>query len=129
MVGVLASKGSTGFFSQDEIILIPLETGYSRVFGGRALENGKRILSSISLSATNPNIVDSVISQVEYILRRDHELTLRDTLPFTVTSQNQFLSTLNTITTTLTAFLGSDCRYLSVRGWNWDYEHHVGFCP
>ena len=107
VVGVLASKGSTGFFSQDEIILIPLETGYSRVFGGRALENSKRILSSISLSATNPNIVDSVISQVEYILRRDHELTLRDTLPFTVTSQNQFLSTLNTITTTLTAFLAA----------------------
>ena len=107
VVGVLASKGSTGFFSQDEVILIPLETGYSRVFGGRALENSKRILSSISLSAANPNVVDSVISQVEYILRRDHELTLRDTLPFTVTSQNQFLSTLNTITTTLTAFLAA----------------------
>jgi putative ABC transport system permease protein len=107
VVGVLASKGSTGFFSQDEIILIPLETGYSRVFGGRALENSKRILSSISLSAANPNIVDSVISQVEYILRRDHELTLRDSLPFNVTSQNQFLSTLNTITTTLTAFLAA----------------------
>ena len=31
VVGVLASKGSTGFFSQDEVILIPLETGYSRL--------------------------------------------------------------------------------------------------
>jgi putative ABC transport system permease protein len=51
--------------------------------------------------------VDPVISQVEYILRREHRLTLRDTLPFTVTSQNQFLSTLNSITTTLTAFLGA----------------------
>jgi len=107
VIGVLASKGSTGFFSQDEVILIPLETGYSRLFGGRALENSKRILSSISLSATNPNAVSSVISQVEYILRRNHGLTLHDTLPFSVSSQNQFLSTLNTISTTLTTFLAA----------------------
>ena len=107
VIGVLTSKGSTGFFSQDEVILIPIETGYSRLFGGRALENGQRILSSISLSATNPNVVSSVISQVEYILRRDHGLTLHDTLPFSVSSQNQFLSTLNTISTTLTTFLAA----------------------
>ncbi len=107
VVGVLASKGSTGFFSQDEVILIPLETGYSRLFGGRALENGQRTLSSISLSATDPNVVNGVISQVEYILRRDHGLTLHDTLPFSVSSQNQFLSTLNTISTTLTTFLAA----------------------
>ena len=107
VIGVLASKGSTGFFSQDEVILVPIETGYTRLFGGRALENGQRILSSISLSASNPNVVSSVISQVEYILRRDHGLTLHDTLPFSVSSQNQFLSTLNTISTTLTTFLAA----------------------
>ena len=107
VVGVLASKGSTGFFSSDEIILIPLETGYSRMFGGRAIENGQRVLSTISVSAANPNVVNDVISQVEYILRRDHGLTLHDTLPFSVSSQNQALSTLTSITSTLTAFLGA----------------------
>ncbi len=107
VVGVLASKGSTGFFSGDGVILIPLETGYSRLFGGRALVNGKRTLSSVSLSAANPNIVNSVISQVEYILRRDHKLTLTETLPFSVSSQSQALSTLTSITTTLTTFLGA----------------------
>ena len=107
VVGVLASKGSTGFFSQDDVILIPIETGYARVFGGRALSNSQRILSSISLSATNSNVVSNVISQAEYILRRDHKLTLTDALPFSVTSQSQALSTLTSITTTLTAFLGA----------------------
>ncbi len=107
VVGVLASKGSTGFFSTDEVILIPLETGYTRLFGGRALNNGQRTLSSISLSAANANVVNSVISQAEYILRRDHGLTLHDTLPFSVSSQSQALSTLTSITTTLTAFLGA----------------------
>jgi putative ABC transport system permease protein len=107
VVGVLASKGSTGFFSQDEVILIPLETGYSRLFGGRAVANGQRTLSTISLSAANSNVVNNVISQTDYILRRDHSLTLRDTLPFSVTSQSQALSTLTSITTTLTVFLGA----------------------
>ncbi len=107
VVGVLASKGSTGFFSQDEVILIPIETGYSRLFGGRALANGQRTLSTISLSAANANLVSDVISHVEYILRRDHQLTLTDTLPFSVSSQSQALSTLTSITSTLTAFLGA----------------------
>jgi putative ABC transport system permease protein len=107
VVGVLASKGSTGFFSQDDVILIPLQTGYSRLFGGRALVNGKRTLSSISLSADSANNVNPVISQVDYILRRDHSLKLSDTLPFSVSSQSQALSTLTSITTTLTAFLGA----------------------
>ncbi len=107
VVGVLASKGTTSFFSQDDVILIPLQTGYSRVFGGRALTNGKLTLSSISLSATNSNDINPLISQVEYILRRDHSLTLSDTLPFSVASQSQALSTLTSITTTLTAFLGA----------------------
>jgi putative ABC transport system permease protein len=107
VVGVLASKGATGFFSQDDLIMIPLETGYNRLFGGRALDNGKRVLSSIALSASDPNAVNTVISQVEYILRREHGLTLHDDLPFNVSSQSQALSTLTSITTTLTAFLGA----------------------
>jgi len=107
VVGILASKGSTGFFSQDEVILIPLQTGYARLYGGTAISNGQRTLSSISLSAASSNAVSEVISQIEYILRRDHQLTLTDTLPFTVTSQSQALSTLTSITSTLTAFLGA----------------------
>ncbi len=107
VVGVLASKGTTSFFSQDEVILIPLETGYARLFGGTALSNGQRTLSSISLSAASSNDVSNVISQAEYVLRRDHQLTLTDTLPFNVSSQSQALSTLTSITSTLTAFLGA----------------------
>jgi putative ABC transport system permease protein len=107
VVGVLASKGATSFFSQDDLIMVPLETGYSRLFGGRALDNGKRLLSSISLSASDPDVVNTVISQVEYILRREHGLTLHDDLPFNVSSQSQALSTLTSITTTLTVFLGA----------------------
>lgn len=107
VVGVLESKGSSGFTSQDDIVLIPLETGYERLFGGRALSSGKRTLSGITLSAHDSAQTDSIISTVEYTLRREHGLSLRDDLGFSVTSQTQMLSTLTTITGTLTALLGA----------------------
>jgi len=107
VVGVLKAKGSSGFSSQDDVVLIPLETGYERMFGGRALNAGKRTLSGITLSAHDSAQTDSIISTVEFTLRRDHGLTLRDELPFNVTSQTQLLSSLSTITTTLTALLGA----------------------
>lgn len=107
VVGVLESKGTSGFSSQDDVILIPLETGYDRLFGGRSLNAGKRILSGITLSAHDSAQTDSIISTVEYTLRREHGLSLRDDLGFSVTSQTQMLSTLTNITGTLTALLGA----------------------
>ena len=107
VVGVLASKGTSGFSSQDDVVLIPLETGYSRLFGGRAFSGGRRTLSGITLSALDAEQVDSIIAKVEYTLRREHSLTLRDDLGFSVTSQSQMLSTLSSITGTLTALLGA----------------------
>jgi putative ABC transport system permease protein len=107
VVGVLASKGTTGFESGDNVVLIPLQTGYTYLFGSRARLNGKATLSTISLSASDANSVNSVISQTETVLRGEHGLGLTDTLPFSVSSQAQALSTLNQITGTLTAFLGA----------------------
>jgi putative ABC transport system permease protein len=107
VVGVLESKGTSGFTSQDDIVLIPLETGYERLFGGRALSSGKRTLTGISLSAHDSAQTDNIISTVEYTLRREHGLTLRDDLGFVVSSQTQMLSTLSTITGTMTALLGA----------------------
>ncbi len=107
VVGVLTTSGSASFGSGDNSILIPIETGYTYLFGSRAMLNGQRTLSSIALSAATANDVNSVISQVDIILRGTHGLGLTDTLPFTVSSQAQALSTLSSITSTLTLFLGA----------------------
>jgi putative ABC transport system permease protein len=107
IIGVLDAKGSSGFASQNDVVLIPLETGYARLFGGRALNAGKRTVSGITLSAHDSTQTDQIISTVEYTLRREHGLTLRDDLGFNVTSQTQLLSSLSTITSTMTALLGA----------------------
>jgi putative ABC transport system permease protein len=106
VVGVFESKGSSGFSNEDEIVLVPLETGYEKLFGANATHNGQRQISTISMSAASPAVVDSVIVQTERVLRREHRLKLTDDLDFTVISQTAFLSALTAITATLTAFLG-----------------------
>ena len=107
VIGVLASKGTSGFMSGDSNVLIPLETGYSKVFGTRAKSNGKNTLSGISISAVDAESVDGVISRTETVLRSQHGLGLNDDLGFTVSSQAQMLSSLSSISDTLTSFLGA----------------------
>jgi putative ABC transport system permease protein len=107
VIGVLESKGSTGFGSADDLVLIPIKTGYNRLFGGRAVSGGKQLLSGIALSAIQSSQIDFLVTKVEYTLRKQHNLTLTDNLGFIVLSQNQMLSTLSTISTTLTALLGA----------------------
>jgi len=107
VIGVLASKGTSGFMSGDSSILIPLETGYSKVFGTRAKSNGKNALSGISISASTSEAIDTVISQTETVLRSQHNLGLTDELGFTVSSQAQMLESLSSISDTLTSFLGA----------------------
>ncbi|MBI5081682.1 MAG: FtsX-like permease family protein [Chloroflexi bacterium] len=106
VVGKLKEKGSSGFGNVDSIIIVPLETGYEKLFGSGAVNNGKLRLTDIAMSAASPQAVTDVLIQVERILRSQRHIGLNDPIDFSVNSQAAFLTTLNTITTTLTAFLG-----------------------
>jgi putative ABC transport system permease protein len=107
IVGVLESKGTSGFMSGDSSVIIPLETGYARVFGSRAVSNGKYTLSGISISVTNPDDIDSTITNVELTLRSEHKLGLYDDLPFSVSSQEQMLASLSEVSNTMSIYLGA----------------------
>ncbi|MDP7645295.1 MAG: ABC transporter permease [Anaerolineales bacterium] len=107
VVGVLESKGGGGFGNEDEIALIPLETGYTRLFGRNAFSHGQRKVNDVSMSAATPEDVEWVMVQIERILRQRHGLKLSDDLDFTVFSQNAILETFDEITATLTIFLGA----------------------
>jgi len=107
VVGVLEAKGSSGFISSDDVILIPLETGYSKLFGSTATYNDKKIVNSISVSVATTDAMDTVSAQISFLLRRSHKLTSSDELDFNVLSQADLLSTLTTVTQTLTIFLGA----------------------
>jgi putative ABC transport system permease protein len=107
VVGVLESKGSSGFGSSDDMIFIPLDTGYNKLFGSTATYNDRKIVNSISVSVATTEAMDTVSAQIEFLIRRAHKLTSSDELDFNVLSQADLLSTLTTVTQTLTAFLGA----------------------
>jgi putative ABC transport system permease protein len=107
VVGLLTAKGASGFGNGDDIVILPLETAYDRLLGSKAVVNGKRQVTDITMSATTGDVVNDVIVQTERLLRHEHGLKLSDDLDFTVLSQAQFLSALTAITATLTVFLGA----------------------
>jgi putative ABC transport system permease protein len=106
VVGLLESEGAS-IASPDDIVYIPLETGYAKLFGDTANHNGKKTVNSILISVTVSDNMDAVSAQAEYILRRAHELKPTEEIDFNVMSQSDTLETLNTVTQTLTIFLGA----------------------
>ena len=106
VVGLLESEGAS-IGSPDDIVFIPLETGYAKLFGDTANQNGKKTVNSILISVTVSDNMDAVSAQAEYILRRAHELKPTEEIDFNVMSQSDTLETLNTVTQTLTIFLGA----------------------
>jgi putative ABC transport system permease protein len=107
VVGVLAEKGSGGFGNADDLILIPLETGYDRLESGTLVRSGQKTVTGIAFSAASAEVVDQVMIDAERILRREHGLRPTEESDFTLFSQTQLLSSLSTITATLTIFLGA----------------------
>jgi putative ABC transport system permease protein len=101
VIGVLASKGGSGFGSQDDRVLIPLTTAQSRLRQG-----GERdTVSMIEVQAASSDLVSQATSEVSQILRVRHRtaIGLDD---FTTFSQDQLLSTASSILGVLTIFLG-----------------------
>jgi len=107
VIGVLESKGSSGFTNQDDLVMIPLETGYLKLFGSNAVRNGEKIVSTIAVSASSAETVDAVSAQITFIMRRQHKIGLNDEDNFRVSNQTEMLETLSSVTATLTTFLGA----------------------
>lgn len=101
VIGVLASKGGSGFGSQDNRILVPLTTAQSRLFQ----RNVRDSVDSIQVQAVDSASVTAATEEISQILRTRHrtEVGVDD---FTLFTQDSILSTAQSITGVLTVFLG-----------------------
>jgi putative ABC transport system permease protein len=107
VVGVLVSKGSSGFASADDAIFIPLDTGYDKLYGSNANYNGKKTINNIIVSVKTTDLMTTVSAEIQYLLRRSHNLAAGDQPDFNVLNQTDILNTLSSVTRTLTIFLGA----------------------
>ena len=104
VIGVLASKGGTGFMNQDDQVFIPLSTALYRLVGGMRFR-GSSVISQITVKASSSETVDQVVNDVTLTMRELHE-TVEGADDFTVTSQQETLATATEVSDTLTIFLG-----------------------
>jgi len=106
VIGVMTSKGGSGFGSVDDQVFVPLSTSLHRLFGYRSAGIAGQPISSIAIKAEDANSVPGVIDFTTALLKQRHNLGNKAN-DFTVTNQADQLASLNTVTQTLSIFLGA----------------------
>jgi putative ABC transport system permease protein len=101
VIGVLASKGGGAMGSQDQDILVPFSTAQARLIHRRT----RNQVDIIYIQAISADAVTQAANEVTELLRTRHrtELGIDD---FTVYTQEDIVSTAQSITGILTIFLG-----------------------
>lgn len=102
VIGVLESKGQSGFNNQDNVILMPLRTAQLKLGGA-----GNQDISQINLQVRSAEEMDLAQAQVTAIVRTLHGLSGSQEDDFTVQNQADILSTVAETTGTFTTLLGS----------------------
>ncbi len=108
VIGVLASKGGGGFGSVDDGVIVPLSTAQRKLFGGRAIQGGSTLVSTIVVQANDQDSVTTALEQVNQVLRDRHDLPGDGSADdFSVINQQDILDSVIQTTQTLTLFLGA----------------------
>ena len=105
VVAVLTESGS-GFTNTDGNIYMPITTAHSRLYGDRT-RSGEKAVTSVTVQAASEEQTDAAIEQITETLRRQHGIIYAADDDFTIFSQSDLLTTFDTVTATLTAFLGA----------------------
>ncbi len=98
VVGVLAEKGSQGWFNEDEQIYVPLQTAQFRLLGTERL-------GGIKVVVQDRAAIPVAMVQIEEILRRAHRIGLGRENDFWISDSQQFLQTQQETTQTFTLLL------------------------
>jgi putative ABC transport system permease protein len=100
VVGVLESKGSTGFQDGDDVIIAPISTVRNHLTGYGSLD-------SILVQADSSEVMDATESEVYAILDDRHAITDVSTRDYQVLNQASLLSTVEDTNQVFTVLLGA----------------------
>ncbi len=104
VIGVLVSKGGTGFGSQDDQVIVPLTTAQTRLTGGNRLR-GANVIAVINVQVGSANQVTAAIAGITDVLRARHHTSVGAD-DFSVQNQQDALAAITQVTNVLTIFLG-----------------------
>ncbi len=107
VVGVLEGQSGSLAGNPDENVYIPITTAQSRLYTDRT-RSGQPAVSSITAQAVDETQAEAAADQISETLRAEHKIAAGDDEDdFSTFSQTELLDTVNTITGTITAFLGA----------------------
>ena len=99
VIGVLKSKGYNSMgMDQDDVVLAPYSTVMKRLLA-------QTYLSGIFASALTEDMTDEAVDEITTNLRREHKLKETDDDDFTIRTQQELSSMLNTTTDLMTTLL------------------------
>ncbi|MDB5084844.1 MAG: ABC-type antimicrobial peptide transport system, permease component [Bacilli bacterium] len=102
VVGVLSSKGASGFQDQDDAVYIPINTYRSRFLGGKSRDSIQQIL----VEAKSADQINQAINEMEFTLRQNHKLGFTKPDDFSIRNFADILASAQASTQTMTLFLG-----------------------
>jgi putative ABC transport system permease protein len=105
IVGVLEEKGTAGFNNPNTNVYIPINTFYQRI--NRTLYNGEFTVNSVSVQATDSNVIDALQTDLTTLMATRHEKTSEEDYDFNIRNQADQLETVTSVFSTLTLFLGA----------------------
>lgn len=99
VIGVLKSKGYNSMgMDQDDVVLAPYTTVMKRLLA-------QTYLSGLFASALTEDMTDEAVDEITTILRREHKLKESDSDDFTIRTQQELSSMLNSTTDLMTTLL------------------------
>jgi putative ABC transport system permease protein len=98
VVGILESKGSTGFGNPDESIFVPLATAQFRLFGSDQV-------NQIYVQAAGQTRVPTATAEIDAIMRREQRVAPGDASRITIMNQSSLLDTFEETARTFTFLL------------------------
>jgi putative ABC transport system permease protein len=99
VIGVLASKGSSGFGDQDDTVMIPFLTGQVRLFGATSI-------NQIVVQVGDANQITTVSSEITALLRQRHQLQTSAADDFSIRNNTDIISRVSSVSDTMTMLLG-----------------------
>lgn len=101
IIGVLESKGSNNFgMDQDDIIISPYTTVQKRILA-------INYINSINASAISEDVSSEAEEEITYILRHNHKLKTEDDDDFHIRTQEEILSMMGSMSSTMTTLLAA----------------------
>jgi len=100
VIGVIASRGSSFFQNQDELVFMPLVIGQQQILG-------IHYLNSIYVKVDDASNINSTITEITRVLKQQHHVLDDINIDFTIRNQADAVKILSTITNALSLFLAA----------------------